>query len=771
MPVTYLRHGRIASKVAMGAAAAVLSASFAVAQIPNGGFETGNLTGWTAAGSGQVEVLRESNFSPAVTPPEGTYFALLSTGPGTTNGVTGDYDSNGVPDYDAATLSITFTVTSTPASLSFMWAFLTSEGDQPADYDDFFDVQLNGTVILGRSVYKPGGVSPYPDTPPTDNVRRTVTSNGATDGSTFNQGTTPFQLVCVPLPAPGKYTLQFRVADQGDTLYDSGLLVDAVQLGSVCTTPLQQITVTSGAALEAKGGALVYRPVINRDAALNGDGSALAFVSSGNLTGDNPNAQTQLFTFRNNSFKRLTSLVGRDVSKPSLSSDGRWIAFASDGDITPGSPGNSDGNFEIFRFDMSSGTFAQITNTAAPCQNTSPSISGDGTRIAFLTNCSDLVPGFNGDGNTEVVVWDGIAGTIYHRETTGCINRLPMLSPDTTSAYVAFTSSCNYTGGNADGNFEVFLWTLPSTFTQVTTSAATVTNDVASVSSTAAYLAFLSDGNYAGQNAAGRLQVFRWTRAPNTFQQVTSAPTNKLYTFADIDSSGRYIAAERLDTGTFLSETVLLDTATAGSETGVLSGSPDGNFPVVAVSGSTPVVALQSSADPLGSNADANSEIWSTSGTLLRNNYCSAPNVAIPDNRAAGVSDSISVTDVGTVANLTVFVQITHPYVGDLSATLQHTDGSTNTTVTLFNRPGRVSYGNGCSGDNILVTLADSAGVPVQNLCSATPPAIVGTAVPVDALAAFAGQNLRGTWTLNVADHKNKDTGTLVRWCLAIAKN
>ncbi|MCW4032065.1 MAG: hypothetical protein NWF08_01575, partial [Candidatus Bathyarchaeota archaeon] len=45
----------------------------------NHGFETGDLSGWSSQGS--VEVLQASEFTATITPPEGQYFVLLSTGP------------------------------------------------------------------------------------------------------------------------------------------------------------------------------------------------------------------------------------------------------------------------------------------------------------------------------------------------------------------------------------------------------------------------------------------------------------------------------------------------------------------------------------------------------------------------------------------------------------------------------------------------------------------------------------------------------------------
>ena len=191
----------------------------ASAQPVNGGFETGDLTGWTTQGN--VEALQASNFNPSITPPEGNYFALLSTGPGDSPApIDGDLDGDGSNDNDVTILSQTFT--SGSGSLSFKWSWLTSE----TEGDDFFLVRLDGNTILSGSV---DGVttSPFPDIP-TDNIYYTVTSPGPTDGTDFYEGTNGFQTYSIAISA-GTHTIEFIVAedDAGDTYYDSGLLVDA----------------------------------------------------------------------------------------------------------------------------------------------------------------------------------------------------------------------------------------------------------------------------------------------------------------------------------------------------------------------------------------------------------------------------------------------------------------------------------------------------------------------------------------------------------------
>ncbi len=111
--------------------------------------------------------------------------------------------------------------------------------------------------------------------------------------------------------------------------------------------------------------------------------------------------------------------------------------------------------------------------------------------------------------------------------------------------------------------------------------------------------------------------------------------------------------------------------------------------------------------------------------TLFKENIV---NQAIPDH--TGVSNSINVWRDGTVQGIKVHVNITHPFVGDLSVKLTSPTGK---EVTLFNRQGG-------SADNLVATFEG------------------------DALNDFMGESVGGLWTLNVHDHATRDSGTLNTW-------
>jgi hypothetical protein len=143
---------------------------------------------------------------------------------------------------------------------------------------------------------------------------------------------------------------------------------------------------------------------------------------------------------------------------------------------------------------------------------------------------------------------------------------------------------------------------------------------------------------------------------------------------------------------------------------------------------------------------------------------CSAPFVPIPDTGAT--SDTMNIADTATISDLTVIIQATHTWCGDLIFTLTHDD--TATSAVIIDQPGAPATGSfGCSGDDYDVSLNDANSPSVEDVCETTVPSIAGDLAPSpDALSAFAGESIGGDWTMHVSDNAGGDTGTLDTWCV-----
>ena len=118
---------------------------------------------------------------------------------------------------------------------------------------------------------------------------------------------------------------------------------------------------------------------ITEGRAISNDGMRLVYSA---LTAPN---QTQVFLFegRDNSIRQLTQLGSRSVDvklQPTISGDGRRVAFATRRRVTNA----SDGGVELYVLDLPTGQIQQITN--APSSATAEvvaSLNFDGTLVAF----------------------------------------------------------------------------------------------------------------------------------------------------------------------------------------------------------------------------------------------------------------------------------------------------------------------------------------------------------------------------------------------------
>lgn len=109
----------------------------------------------------------------------------------------------------------------------------------------------------------------------------------------------------------------------------------------------------------------------------------------------------------------------------------------------------------------------------------------------------------------------------------------------------------------------------------------------------------------------------------------------------------------------------------------------------------------------------------------------SSPALAIPDNDKTGVTDTIAVDTTGAVSRVTVTVDITHSFRGDLVVALRKGDAR--------------------------VVLHDRVGGGQKNLSQS---------FVID--SDLDGIERGGEWTLEVSDTARADVGTLGRWVLAI---
>lgn len=191
----------------------------ALAEFVNGGFESGDLSGWSSIG----KVTAETSGSIGVIPPEGRYQAFiesanpgdfgvpaselenfLSLPQGTLDGL-----SNG-PVIQGSGLQQVFTAQAGD-TLSFSWNFLT-DAPEP-DFNDFAFVVLREIDISQKL---------------SDSLDNLVLSN-----SSIFSLETGYRKFSYSIQSTGSYAISIGVLDVGDEFATSGLLVDNFRITSV----------------------------------------------------------------------------------------------------------------------------------------------------------------------------------------------------------------------------------------------------------------------------------------------------------------------------------------------------------------------------------------------------------------------------------------------------------------------------------------------------------------------------------------------------------
>ncbi|PHQ57622.1 MAG: hypothetical protein COC16_00430 [Lutibacter sp.] len=127
----------------------------------------------------------------------------------------------------------------------------------------------------------------------------------------------------------------------------------------------------------------------------------------------------------------------------------------------------------------------------------------------------------------------------------------------------------------------------------------------------------------------------------------------------------------------------------------------------------------------------------------------------IPDNTTSGVTSKINITKNKTITDINVKVNITHPWIGDLTLTLISPHG---TSVILV--ASRID-----EGDDYTNTVFDDDAI--AEISSGTAP-FMGLFTPQGSLSDFNKEESYGEWVLKVVDSGPEDIGQIDNWSLEI---
>ncbi|MEN9405400.1 MAG: hypothetical protein RLY47_359 [Candidatus Parcubacteria bacterium] len=138
-----------------------------------------------------------------------------------------------------------------------------------------------------------------------------------------------------------------------------------------------------------------------QEIALSSDGRYIAFASDAtNLVSGDTSTKWGVFVYDRDTdtIDRLIDDDEESTGKPSISSDGRYVVFTRSTDGGEGQTNN------IFRYDRESDTLLHITENSLVGGN-GGSVSGDGHVVAFASDATDLVESDTND-DRDVFVWD-----------------------------------------------------------------------------------------------------------------------------------------------------------------------------------------------------------------------------------------------------------------------------------------------------------------------------------------------------------------------------
>ena len=241
-------------------------------------------------------------------------------------------------------------------------------------------------------------------------------------------------------------------------------------------------------------------------------------------------------------YTQITDTVDSDTRSASTNFDGSAIVFVSDQDFAGM---NADGNLEVFLYEVFPDSFTQITDTTG-LSNFRPSMNSSGSLFIFKST-HDFTGG-NPDGNAEIFMVSTSTLIITQLTNTaggGIANSNTGASLNAKGTHVAFLSNRDYVGMNADGNKEVFVLDINTLiYTQITDTTVISHDDLPAISADGSQVSFQSEGDLTGGNADLSEELFLYDANTDTITQVTDSTGSNFQSnrFSSISPDGNLIA-------------------------------------------------------------------------------------------------------------------------------------------------------------------------------------------------------------------------------------
>lgn len=238
--------------------------------------------------------------------------------------------------------------------------------------------------------------------------------------------------------------------------------------------------------LVAATGAVPGSSDSSRMPSISDDGRFVAFASLSALLPEDTNSTTDIYLYDRGHRQLRRVSVAQDGTQanstslnPHLSGNGRFVVFESW--ATNLVPGDTNTGYDIFRCDLVTGEVVRVNVSSAGAQANATSerakISDDGNLVTFVSSAFNLVTS-DANGVADVFVRNISAGTTVRASVNvsggdaDLASQQPMISGD--GGFVAFVSrSTNLVPGDNNGSNDVFLRDLSA---GTTTRASVSTN-------------------------------------------------------------------------------------------------------------------------------------------------------------------------------------------------------------------------------------------------------------------------------------------------------
>jgi gliding motility-associated-like protein len=129
--------------------------------------------------------------------------------------------------------------------------------------------------------------------------------------------------------------------------------------------------------------------------------------------------------------------------------------------------------------------------------------------------------------------------------------------------------------------------------------------------------------------------------------------------------------------------------------------------------------------------------------------------IEIPDNDSSGISSIITIDEAIYISDISISLNITHSYAGDLKISLKNPIGQEITLIENSDKEGE-NFTNTTFEDKATTSIMEGS-APFS-----------GSFKPKDPLATYADTESLGDWRLTIIDVVEEDTGSLLNWKITI---